>query len=440
MMAKGKAISGFSKLSSKEKRKWLQEVFGLEKEFSEDLQNHLHQDSKLQELYEEFSENTISNFFIPYGLAPNFLINGKWYVVPMAIEESSVVAAASHAAKFWSTHGGFHAEIVNTIKVGHVHFMWNGSRDVIRNLFNLALPELIDSLKPITESMEKRGGGIRDIQLIDRTDALEHYFQLHVNFMTADAMGANFINTVLEALAKAWQEKVIEATTSGKIEGSIEINMSILSNYTPECLVRVWVESDTEVLGIFDSNFTGKEFAEKFVRAVQIAQCDIYRAVTHNKGIFNGMDGVVIATGNDFRAVEACGHAYASRSGKYSSLSKAEIKGDKFRFELEVPMAVGTVGGLTGSHPLARVSMGILGQPGAIELMMIIAAAGLANNFSAVRSLVTSGIQKGHMKMHLTNILRQLGASEAEKQKAIAHFSNKTVSFAAVRQFISDLK
>ncbi len=436
-MTQHKAISGFSKLSSDEKVNWLKEIVGLPGPFIHELRSHLHQDLEKQELYEEFSENTISNFFIPYGLAPNFLVNNKWYVVPMAIEESSVVAAASHAGKFWSAHGGFTAVVEDPIKVGQVHFIWTGNNTFIADLFERSKDTLMSVMEPYTASMKKRGGGIKDIRLMDKTRDMEHYYQLHADFRTAEAMGANFINTVLEVLASEWKKIVQEEAGSHYIPGTLEINMAILSNYTPESLVKVSVETDVSALGVFDSELSGKAFAEKFVRAVEIAKADPYRAVTHNKGIFNGMDGVVIATGNDFRAVEACGHAYAARDGQYRSLSAASLEDDLFRFTLEVPMSVGTVGGLTSGHPLARTSLKIMQEPSAVELMTIIGAAGLANNFSAVRSLITSGIQKGHMKMHLVNILRQVGATDAQKEAAQEYFKHRTVSYADVKKFIS---
>lgn len=174
------------------------------------------------------------------------------------------------------------------------------------------------------------------------------------------------------------------------------------------------------------------------MRAVEVARQDTHRAVTHNKGIFNGLDSVIIATGNDFRAVEACGHAYAARDGVYRSLSYAKVRNGKFRFELKIPLAIGTVGGLTSGHPMARTSLKLLGDPSAEELMMIVAAAGLANNFSAVRSMITGGIQEGHMKMHLANILRQLDATEKQKSAALTFFKKRTVSYSAVKTFISE--
>jgi hydroxymethylglutaryl-CoA reductase len=439
-MAQNKPISGFSKLSPAQKTEWLRDVYGLPVEQLETLTTHLHPDPQLQSLYSEFSENTISNFFIPFGLAPNFLINDQWYVIPMAIEESSVVAAASHAAKFWSAHGGFKATVTDPVKIGQVHFQWSGSASFLTELFEQNREKMISAMDPFTESMRKRGGGIKNIILADLSERLNESFQLHVEFKTADAMGANFINTVLEELAKEWKALVERQAKRSDQPGKLEITMAILSNYTPESRVNIWVEAKVDALGLFDPHLSGRQFAEKFVRATKIAATDPYRAVTHNKGIFNGMDAVVIATGNDFRAVEACGHAYAARDGSYRSLSSAKITGNTFRFELEVPMSVGTVGGLTTGHPMARTSLKILQDPSAETLMMVIAAAGLANNFSAVRSLITSGIQQGHMKMHLTNILRQLGADEETKRAAVEYFKERTVSYAEVKNFIRDKK
>jgi len=435
-MKKEGSIAGFSKLSREEKTEWLRTAYKLDNRTVETIKNHLHGDEPLQALYEDLSENTISNFFIPYGIAPNFLINGKWYAVPMAIEESSVVAAASHAAKFWSAHGGFNAEVTETIKTGQVHFRYTGDAGKLQVFFNDSKKELLSSVKPLTASMEKRGGGIEDITLEDKSSSLSEYFQLFVKFRSADAMGANFINTVLEQLASSWKMKVEEALKEGRLDGEMDIDMAILSNYTPENRVKVKLEAPVEAFKYFSEGMSGEEFARKFVRAMNIAATDPYRAVTHNKGIFNGMDAVVIATGNDFRAVEACGHAWAARNGRYGSLSSARIENNSLVIELDVAMAVGTVGGLTSGHPMARTSMEILGHPSAEELMMIIAAAGLANNFSAVRSLITSGIQQGHMKMHLGNILRQLGASEEQARRAKEYFRDRTVSFSEVKEFL----
>jgi hydroxymethylglutaryl-CoA reductase len=207
--------------------------------------------------------------------------------------------------------------------------------------------------------------------------------------------------------------------------------MSILSNYVPNCLVRAEVSCPVADLEA-ESGISGANFARKMVQAVAVANSEPYRAVTHNKGIMNGVDAVVLATGNDFRAIEAGVHAYASRSGRYRSLSQAEVSDGIFRFWMDIPLALGTVGGLTGLHPLVRVAHEILQKPSAPELMQIVAVAGLAQNFAALRSLVTVGIQRGHMKMHLLNILNQLSATRQEKETLIDHFKTHTVTHNAV--------
>jgi len=253
--------------------------------------------------------------------------------------------------------------------------------------------------------MESRGGGIKDLELLDFTSEHEGYYQIKVYFETCDSMGANFINSVLEALAGTWSERIKKNANFSAAEKEVEIVMSILSNYTPECIVRASVTCPVASLDPKLSKEENLALAKRFETAVKIAHIDPYRAATHNKGIFNGVDAVVLATGNDFRAIEACGHTYASRSGKYSSLSYCEVRGDEFHFWLELPLSVGTVGGLTTIHPIAKRSLDMLGNPNAKELMEVIATIGLAQNFAAVKSLVTTGIQKGHMKMHLLNIL-----------------------------------
>ncbi|GAL68700.1 hydroxymethylglutaryl-CoA reductase [Jejuia pallidilutea] len=263
--------------------------------------------------------------------------------------------------------------------------------------------------------MEKRGGGILDIELRDKTTDIENYYQLHVSFETLDAMGANFINSCLEQFAKTFKSEALNFEAFSTEEKHIEIIMSILSNYVPECLVRAEVSCAVKDL-TENNNVSGEAFAQKFIQAVNIAEVEPYRAVTHNKGIMNGIDAVVLATGNDFRAIEAGVHAYAARNGKYSSLSHAEIKDGIFTFWMEIPLALGTVGGLTGLHPLVKLALEMLGKPSAKALMQIVAVAGLAQNFAALRSLTTTGIQQGHMKMHLMNILNQFGASLQKKK------------------------
>lgn len=438
----GLFVEGFSKLSKVDKINWLvNQYFDGDGAIVEEFEAYWHDEADKQKLFDEFSENTLTNYYMPFGIAPNFLINDKVYTLPMVIEESSVVAAASKAAKFWRDRGGFHAEVIDIKKIGQVHFMYAGDKVLLQEFFKNIKPKLIHDTHSITRNMKKRGGGILDIELVDRTDDLENYYQLKATFDTCDSMGANFINSCLEKFAEIMRAEAAEFAPFDIYEQPvIDVVMSILSNYTPDCIVRAHVSCTLEELSNAVPGFSGKDFAEGVVRAVKIAEVDTYRATTHNKGIFNGIDSIVLATGNDFRAVEACGHTYASRNGKYSSLSHAEINGNIFTFSMEVPLALGTVGGLTNLHPLVKRAMNMLGNPGAKELMMIAAVAGLANNFSAIKSLTTVGIQKGHMKMHLLNILKTLEATEEEVEKAKVFFVDNVVSYTSARNFLISLR
>jgi len=440
-MTDKKQISGFSKLSKRGKIKWLVETFFKDPEsVARELKNYWLADTKDQEVIDGFSENTISNFMLPFGVAPNFVINGETYVVPMVIEESSVVAAASAGAKFWMNRGGFNTKIIDTQKIGQIHFQWNGDRDKLYRLEKEIGDVIRVGVKNITTNMDNRGGGILDVQLKDAYDGEALYYKLMITFETCDSMGANFINSVLEEGAKILQTFITKSTSLTDEEKDIDIIMSILSNYTPDCLVRAEVSCPISDLGVFADGCSPEEFAAKFYKAIRIAHIDPYRATTHNKGIFNGIDAVVLATGNDFRAVEACGHTYASRDGQYKSLSDCSIDNGVFRFWMEVPLAIGTVGGLTNIHPIARTSLEMLGHPNARTLMRIMAATGLAQNFAAIKSLVTTGIQQGHMKLHLQNILVHMNADEKEATLAKDFFEDKIVSFNAVRSFLDSLR
>ena len=434
-----KEIKGFSKLSKKEKINWLVSSYFKDDSFAENiLKQYWNSNESLQNLHDEFSENSISNYYLPFSIAPNFLINDKKFTVPMTIEESSVVAAAGKAAKFWMKHGGFKAEVINDEKIGQVHFFYHGNKKTIIEYFEFIKPILFKETESITKKMKSRGGGITDISLIDKSSQLTGYFQLFATFKTVDAMGANFINSCLEEFANIFKNstQLFEAKNLKKEE--IEVIMSILSNYVPNCLVKTEVSCSVQDINSLEPNTT--DFANKIIQAINIANLDIHRAVTHNKGIMNGIDAVVIATGNDFRAIEAGAHAYASRNGTYQSLSNAYIKNNNFYFELTLPMAIGTVGGVTNLHPLVKLALKILGNPNSNELMKIIASVGLAQNFGALRSLVTSGIQKGHMKMHLINLLNKYELNEEEKKLAITYFKNRTVSSSSVENFIQNLR
>ncbi len=437
-MTRKHIISGFSKLSKEKKIALIASRMTDSERVIAELESFWHRDPEIQKLFDEFSENTLTNYFFPYGIAPNVKINGELFMVPMVIEESSVVAAAANSAKFWAGKGGFHSEIISTVKNGQVHFVWKGDFNRLKELFPQLKEKLLARTAPITANMEKRGGGVLDMELVDMTSSLDDYYQLSVKFDTRDSMGANFINSCLEEYAAGLREFVNESGHFG--EEPLHVIMSILSNYTPECTVRTWVECDISDFAGIDDQLTAEEFVWKFEKAVQIAGVDVYRAATHNKGIFNGVDAVALATGNDFRAIEACGHAWAARDGQYRSLTEVRVEGGRFLYSLTLPIAIGTVGGLTSLHPMARFSLQLLGNPSAPQLMQIASVIGLANNFGAVKSLTTKGIQIGHMKMHLLNILNMFNAEEREKAKAVEFFKNHKVSYSAVAEFLESIR
>jgi hydroxymethylglutaryl-CoA reductase len=432
-------VSGFSKKSKEEKIEWLAENYLQNTPNAiETLKKYWNTDASLQQLHDDFIENTLSNYYLPFGIAPNFLINGQLYALPMVIEESSVVAAASNAAKFWLDRGGFKTEVVSTEKNGQIHLNFFGKEKNLESFFEYVSPILRKSIQSIEKSMKARGGGLLELSLVDKSHILEGYFQVHATFETLDAMGANFINSCLEQMAHTFEEEARNFELFKAKNEFPEVVLSILSNYVPECLVRAEVSCTVDSLTT--KHYDGKHFAEKFVRAIEIAKTETRRAVTHNKGIMNGIDAVVLATGNDFRAVEAGVHAYAARNSYYGSLTHAKIEDGVFTFWIELPLAIGTVGGLTSLHPLTKLAFDILQKPDAKQLMKIIAVAGLAQNFAAIRSLVTTGIQKGHMKMHLMNILNQLHASKEEKNEALEYFKENAVSHSAVVSFLDALR
>lgn len=433
-------INGFSKLSKGDKINWIAKTyFSNPQDVIELIEQYWNSDEELQKLHDEFIENTITNFYLPFGVAPNFLINEKWYTIPMVIEESSVVAAASKAAKFWSERGGFKTTIFGTEKIGQVHFIYKGDKSKLTTFINDTQKTFLDDTLSITQNMQKRGGGIKNIVLRDKTADIPNYYQLHVTFETVDSMGANFINSCLEQIATTLKEKAINYKAFSQEEKEINVVMSILSNYVPNCVVRAEVSCPVQDLESSDIK-NPQLFAEKFVQAVRIAEVEPFRAVTHNKGVMNGVDAVVLATGNDFRAIEAGVHAFASRNGQYSSLSHAEIKDGIFRFWIDLPLALGTIGGLTSLHPMVKIALQMLQRPSATELMEVVAVAGLAQNFAAVKSLTTTGIQQGHMKMHLMNILNQFKATDEERIKVVAHFEKNVVSHSAVVELLESLR
>jgi hydroxymethylglutaryl-CoA reductase len=432
-------ILGFSKKTKDEKIDWLVATYLNNDNNSKNvLKQYWNNDKKIQKLHDGFIENTVSNYYLPFAIAPNFLINRELFAIPMVIEESSVVAAASNTAKFWLERGGFKTEVISTTKNGQIHINFYGDDLAIQTFFSETKSVLIESISEIEKNMKKRGGGLLDIILINATDSLEGYYQLHCTFETSDAMGANFINTCLEEIAKTF-ENTSKLHTDFILKNTFpEIVMSILSNYVPECLVKAQVSCPVEEMSA--NGMDGKTFVSKFIRAVEIAKIDKRRAVTHNKGIMNGIDAVILATGNDFRSVEAGIHAYASKNGNYTSLTNAKIENGIFIFSIEIPLAIGTIGGLTGLHPLVNFGLSLLQKPSAKKLMQIIAVAGLAQNFAALRSLVTTGIQRGHMKMHLANILNNLAVTQLETEKTLAYFKDHTITHSSVANFIKQLR
>ncbi|MDA8588790.1 hydroxymethylglutaryl-CoA reductase, degradative [Flavobacteriaceae bacterium] len=431
-------IEGFSKISKKEKINWIEKNY-FNSVSNSILKKYWNKDDSLQKIHDEFIENTLSNFYLPLGVAPNFLIDNKDYTIPMVIEESSVIAAACKAAKFWRNKGGFKTSILNFKKTGQVHFIFKGDKQKLNIFFKNNKLKFFEDCKEISSNMKKRGGGILNIELLDKTHDIDNYFQINAVFDTVDSMGANFINSCLEQFASTLKNEIKLCSDINSSDYSLEIIMSILSNYVPECLVRAEVSCDLNQINQ-TGELSGKEYANKFIQAINIAKTQTSRAVTHNKGIMNGIDSVVIATGNDFRAIEAGVHAYAAKSGMYKSLTDACVENNTFKFWIEIPLALGTIGGITNLHPLVKWSLELLKNPNAKELMKIVAVAGLAQNFGAVNSLITTGIQKGHMKMHLINILNSLNASENEKTKLIDFFKNNTVSFSSVKNELEKLR
>jgi len=428
-------IHGFSKYTRQQRIDALIRKYGFEHNLAPWLRSFETSDQTISQIIDDLSENPISSFHLPFSLAPNFVVNDRNLFFPLVTEESSVVAALSSAAGFWAGRGGFHAEILGTEKKGQVHFKWKGIRAKIQLMFPEIKRKILSESDFLSSKMTERGGGISFIELKDMTHILPDYFQLDAGFETCDAMGANFINSCLEQFGKSLQQYFRSNEMLSDNERDCEIIMAILSNYTPNSRVRAWVQCP--VVHLLDGK-TSEEcrlFAEKLEQAIHISQSDVSRAVTHNKGIFNGIDALSLATGNDFRAIEACGHAYAARSGQYKGLTDIQIQDGIFKFSIELALAVGVVGGVTSLHPLAKLAIQILDQPSAQELMMYLAVAGLASNFVALKALVSGGIQEGHMKLHLSNIMNRLQIPEEKRFIIQQYFQDKTVSWSAVKEY-----
>ena len=431
-----RSFQGFSKLDRTQRVRYLVDHGFLSKQEGATLDDYYPSATTDGQLFDRMIENYLTNYPVPMGIVPNLLVNGINYMVPYATEESSVIAAASKAAKYWASRGGFKAEVLSSAKKGQVHFIWKGLPATLVVHFEEITLQLLHDTTHLTAKMRKRGGGITGMELIDKSKELEGYFILDCTFETAESMGANFINSCLETMA-ASLTKLPVLNQEGQPP---EVILAILSNYTPDCKVICKVECPTDEMAGWVPELSAVEFVRKFHLAVQMAHLEVSRAVTHNKGIFNGIDAVLLATGNDTRATAASAHAWAARDGNYRSLTSLHLGQGLFSYELELPLAIGTVGGITRIHPLVRQNMALLKHPNAGQLMMIAASAGLANNFSAVASLITTGIQKGHMRMHLHNILHQLQVAEEEQNTILSHFKEKTVSFAEVEQLIQEIR
>jgi hydroxymethylglutaryl-CoA reductase len=433
-----KLIKGFSKLSLEEKRHFIS-LFCKDPESAEkNMNDYLFSDPEQRKHFLELSENTISSFHLPYGIVPNVVVDGKIYHVPMAVEESSVVAAASHSARFWSEREGFRVKQLTVEKPGHVYFRWFTDPAILKKQWEPLKSYLLERLKKTTASMVHRGGGILSVELMDETSRLDRLYKIEMTVDTVNSMGANFVNTCLEDIAEGLE--IFFHDEMNLSADDYQVVMAILTNNTPGCTVTLEASCKTGELQSVSEGLPVEEFADKMAFAYQIANVDPFRATTHNKGIMNGVDAVLVATGNDFRAAEAASHAFASGSGKYRSLSWCTLDDGIFSIGITLPLAVGTIGGITNLHPLAKLSLEILGNPTAKELMGIVAAVGLATNFAAVRSLVTTGIQKGHMRLHLSNILNSLNAPPDKRKEAESYFRKKKVSFNAVKHFLDEKK
>ena len=350
-----------------------------------------------EELASTFIENAVGTMGLPLGIATNFKINGKDIIIPMAVEESSVLAAASHGAKFARMGGGFTTNSTLPIGTGQIQVFPKEKQD-FDAIFTKEKQGLIDFANAGQERLLARGGGAIDInwKYIEATNSLVFY--LDVN--TCDAMGANLINTMCEKLSVRIAQ-IIECS----------IGLRILTNLTDKRLARAHCLVPKEALT--NREFDGADVVDRIVSAYEFAAHDVYRATTHNKGVMNGIDPVVIATGNDWRAVEAGSHAYCCRNGRYEPMTKwwKNANGD-LEGSIELPIAVGTVGGVTKLHPSAQAALKVLGNPSGRELSEIIVAVGLAQNLSALRALGSEGIQRGHMSLHESNMaLSRSGAS-----------------------------
>ena len=414
--------NGFSKKSYHERLELLQAQALL----SPEKQTSLEQDEQVSlAVADQLSENVVGTFSLPYSIIPELLVNGQDYTVPYVTEEPSVVAAASYASKIIKRSGGFTAQVHERQMIGQVALYQVAEPEKAQEKIANKKVELLELANQAYPSIVKRGGGARDLhveQIKGETDFLVVY--LHVD--TQEAMGANMLNTMLEAL-----KPVLEELSQG------QSLMGILSNYATDSLVTASCRIAFRYLS--PQRDQGRGIAEKIALASQFAQVDPYRAATHNKGIFNGIDAILIATGNDWRAIEAGAHAFASRDGRYQGLSQwtLDMEREELVGEMTLPMPVATKGGSIGLNPRVALSHELLGNPSAKELAQIIVSIGLAQNFAALKALVSTGIQQGHMKLQAKSLALLAGASESEVAPLVERLiADKTFNLETAQQYL----
>lgn len=418
--------NGFSKKSYQERL----ELLKAQALLSPEKQTSLEQDEQISvTVADQLSENVVGTFSLPYSLVPEVLVNGQEYTVPYVTEEPSVVAAASYASKIIKRAGGFTAQVHERQMIGQVALYQVANPDLAQVQIASKKAELLELANQAYPSIVKRGGGARDLrveQFKGETDFLVVY--LHVD--TQEAMGANMLNTMLEAL-----KPVLEELSQG------QSLMGILSNYATDSLVTASCRIAFRYLS--RQKDQGREFAEKIALASQFAQADPYRATTHNKGIFNGIDAILIATGNDWRAIEAGAHTFASRDGHYQGLSswRLDLETEELVGEMTLPMPVATKGGSIGLNPRVALSHELLGNPSAKELAQIIVSIGLAQNFAALKALVSTGIQQGHMKLQAKSLALLAGASESEVAPLVERLiADKTFNLETAQCYLENLR
>lgn len=396
-------FSGFYKLSVDERLARLKE----HSELSDEEINALKDSGALKlEIADRMIENVVGASHLPLGIATNFVINGKEYVVPMMLEEPSVVAAASNAAKLAKDSGGFSAEADEPVMIGQIQFVNIHNVETALHIINDKKDEIIKVAKSYAGQIERYGGGVREMHARSFNSTRGKMIIVEFYVDVRDSMGANTINTILEGIAPTISE-MIDAKT----------RLRILSNLAVHRKARVSATWKKEIIG--------EDAIEGILDGYAFAEVDIFRCSTHNKGIMNGIDAVALATGNDWRAVEAGAHSYAAMHG-YKSLTKFEKDKDgNLKGSIEIPIAAGTVGGAINTSPIAKISLKILGVKTSRELSMVMAAVGLANNFAALKALSTVGIQKGHMKLHARNVAVMAGATTTEQIDAIAEELSK---------------